>query len=108
MIEIPAHDRTMGATAAISTEAQDEALDIACELLTEQGERSAADEGWMPDDRYAAMAIAIDMIPDYDGLADKVAHAAGLNPDDGGLDNDPLTQLLHDVYSEARADAGGE
>lgn len=100
-MQMTAHDLIFSLTAAHSTQAQDEALEDVADLLAEQGAAATAD-GWLPDDRYEAVAAAVDLIPDFDALADKVAADHDKVPAVGGLDNDPLTQAMHDVYSEAQ------
>lgn len=97
---------TMSVTAAHSTEAQDVALDKVLLILERQGAADAFPD--TPDARYEAVSEAIDLIPDFNALADAVAADEGKVPADGGLENDPLSQLLHDVYSEAQADAERE
>lgn len=100
-MQMTAHDLIFSLTAPYSTVEQDEALEDVADLLAEQGE-AATGPDWMPDDRYAAVAAAIDLIPDFDALADKVAADHGKTPADGGLENDPLSQAMHDIYSEAQ------
>lgn len=101
-----ASDRLMSMTAAHTTEAQDRALDAAWLKLETQGAANAFPD--TPDARYDSVAAIIDTIPGYEALADLIAAAHGKVPADGGLDNDPLTQTLHDVWSEAQADAEDE
>ena len=96
-----------GLTADTATPEQRTALDAACARLHRQGRLDARHPDWTPDLRYATVEGVVDAIPAYDALADAVAADHGKVPTDGGLDNDPLTQALHDIYSLARHAAGG-
>lgn len=84
-----------------ATGEQMEQIYDAIDRLQTIGESDAALDDWLPDHRYDAATEACEMIEGYEALADRVAAAEGRTLADGGLENDPLTQALHDVYSEA-------
>jgi hypothetical protein len=102
---LSASDRLMSVTAPHTTEAQDAALDDAISTLEEEGGKSPYPD--TPDSRYEAVQVQCDLIPDYELLAARIAGALGA-PLEAGLEGDPLTQMLHDVWSEAQADAERE
>lgn len=100
-----ASDNLMASTAHHTTYEQDAALDTAWQALELQGARDAYPD--TPDARYAAVDHAAATVPDFAFLAGRIAGAHGA-PVEAGLAGDPLTQILHDVYSEAQAEAEAE